>query len=165
MSGPRGRGPSRADRPLPCPTMRPRSTLAALGAAVIVLALAPSAHAAIAYTPCSPAGFQCGQLAVPLDRTGVVPGTVTLSAKRAVASSNPTATAVVALAGGPGQAAVPVSTEFASILSPALATRDLLVYDQRGTGSSGRLTCPAFERSVTSIVDATAACANELGAA
>ena len=69
----------------------------------------------------SPAGFQCGQLAVPLDRTGAVPGTVTLSVKRVVASSNPTATAVVALAGGPGQAALPVATEFASILGPALA--------------------------------------------
>jgi pimeloyl-ACP methyl ester carboxylesterase len=147
------------------PPMRARSTLAALGAAVVVLALAPGAHAAIAYAPCDPAGFQCGQLAVPIDRAGVVPGTLTLNAKRVVASSNPTATAVVALAGGPGQAAIPVATEFASILGPALATRDLLVYDQRGTGSSGRLTCPAFERSVTSIVEAAAACANQLGAA
>jgi pimeloyl-ACP methyl ester carboxylesterase len=145
--------------------MRARSALAALAATTTVLALAPGAHAAIPYAPCEPAGFQCGQLAVPLDRTGVVPGTVTLNVKRVVASSNPTATAVVALAGGPGQAAIPVSTEFASILGPALATRDLLVYDQRGTGSSGRLTCPAFERGVTSVVDAAAACANQLGAA
>ena len=132
--------------PLPCPTMRARSTLAALAAAVTTLVLAPGAHAAIAYAPCEPAGFQCGQLAVPLDRTGAVPGTVTLNVKRVVAASNPTATAVVALAGGPGQAAIPVATEFASILGPSLATRDLLVYDQRGTGSSGRLTCPAFEQ-------------------
>ena len=55
------------------------------------------------------------------------------------------------------------AAEFASILGPSLATRDLLVYDQRGTGSSGRLTCPAFERGVASIVDAAAACANQLG--
>jgi pimeloyl-ACP methyl ester carboxylesterase len=145
--------------------MRARSALAALAAAAIVLALAPGAHAAIPYAPCAPAGFQCGQLAVPLDRTGAVPGTVTLNVKRVVATSNPTATAVVALAGGPGQAAIPVATEFASILGPALVTRDLLVYDQRGTGSSGRLTCPAFEHGVTSVVDAAAACANQLGAA
>src|SRR5512132_2873069 len=143
--------------------MRARSTLAALAAAVAVLALAPGAHAAIPYAPCQPAGFQCGQLAVPLDRTGAVPGTVTLNVKRVVAASNPTATAVVALAGGPGQAAIPVATEFASILGPALASRDLLVYDQRGTGSSGRLSCPAFDRGIGSIVDAAAACANQLG--
>ena len=136
--------------------MPARSTLAALAAAVAVLVLAPGAHAAIPYAPCDPVGFQCGQLAVPLDRTGAVPGTVTLNVKRVVASSNPTATAVVALAGGPGQAALPVATEFASILGPSLATRDLLVFDQRGTGSSGRLSCPAFDRVVTSIVDAAA---------
>jgi pimeloyl-ACP methyl ester carboxylesterase len=145
--------------------MRARSTLAALATAVVVLALAPGAHAAIGYAPCEPAGFQCGQLPVPLDRAGVVPGTLTLNIKRVVASSNPTATAVVALAGGPGQAAIPVATEFASILSPALANRDLLVYDQRGTGGSGRLSCQAFERSFTSIVEAAATCANELGPA
>ena len=90
--------------------MRARSTLAALAAAVTTLVLAPGAHAAIAYAPCDPAGFQCGQLAVPLDRTGAVPGTVTLNVKRVVAASNPTGTAVVALAGGPGQAAIPVAT-------------------------------------------------------
>ena len=126
--------------------MRARSTLAALAAAVTALVLAPGAQAAIAYAPCDPAGFQCGQLAVPLDRTGAVPGTVTLNVKRVVAASNPTGTAVVALAGGPGQAAIPVATDFASILGPSLATRDLLVYDQRGTGSSGRLTCSGLRQ-------------------
>jgi pimeloyl-ACP methyl ester carboxylesterase len=153
-------------RSQPSPTRRARSILATVAATTTaVLVLASGAAAAIPYVPCDPAGFQCGQLAVPLDRTGAVAGTVTLSVKRAVASSNPTATAVVALAGGPGQAAIPVATEFASILAPSLATRDLLVYDQRGTGSSGRLRCPAFDRAVTSIVDAAAACANHLGPA
>ncbi|MGZ8634029.1 MAG: alpha/beta fold hydrolase, partial [Solirubrobacteraceae bacterium] len=145
--------------------MPARSALAVLAAAVAALVLAPVADAAIPYAPCDPAGFQCGQLAVPLDRTGAVPGTVTLNVKRVVASGNPTATAVVALAGGPGQAALPVATEFASILGPSLATRDLLVFDQRGTGSSGRLSCPAFDRVVTSIIGAAAQCANQLGPA
>jgi pimeloyl-ACP methyl ester carboxylesterase len=145
--------------------MPARPTLAVLAVAVAVAVLAPGAHAAIPYAPCEPAGFQCGQLAVALDRTGAVPGTVTLRVKRVVASSNPTATAVVTLAGGPGQAALPVATEFASILGPSLATRDLLVFDQRGTGSSGRLSCPAFDRLVTSIVDAAAECADQLGPA
>jgi len=145
--------------------MRARSTVAALAAGLITLAVAPGARAAIPYAPCEPVGFQCGQLAVPLDRTGAVPGTVTLSARRVVASSNPTASAVVALAGGPGQAALPASPEFASILAPAIATRDLLVFDQRGTGSSGRLTCPAFERGILSIATAAQACANQLGPA
>jgi pimeloyl-ACP methyl ester carboxylesterase len=145
--------------------MRARSTLAALAAATVLLALAPAASAAIAYAPCEPTGFQCGQLAVPLDRTGAVPGTLTLSIKRVVAGANPNGTAVVALAGGPGQAALPSAVELASILGAALAQRDLLVFDQRGTGSSNRLGCPAFERDFSSITEAAAACASQLGPA
>jgi pimeloyl-ACP methyl ester carboxylesterase len=145
--------------------MRARSTLAALAAVVALAVLAPGAHAAIAYTPCQPAGFQCGQLPVPIDRTGAVPGTLTLAIKRAVASSNPTAAAVIALAGGPGQAALPSVTEFASILGPALTNRDLVVFDQRGTGASNRLRCNAFETGFASITDAATACANQLGPA
>ena len=145
--------------------MRARSTVAALAATAFVAALAPAAHAAIAYTPCQPAGYQCGQLVVPLDRTGAVPGTVTLSIKRVAAASNPSASAVFAFAGGPGQAAIPAATEFASILGPALANRDLIVYDQRGTGSSGRLRCAAFERDFSSLATAAAQCATQLGPA
>ena len=54
------------DHARPVHRRRPRGGL-------ITLAVAPGAHAAIPYAPCEPAGFQCGQLAVPLDRTGAVP--------------------------------------------------------------------------------------------
>jgi pimeloyl-ACP methyl ester carboxylesterase len=147
--------------------MRARSTFAAIAVVVAFPVLAPAARAAIAYAPCQPAGFQCGQLPVALDRTGAVPGTLTLSIKRVVASSNPTASAVVGLAGGPGQAALPAASEFASILGPAIASRDLLVFDQRGTGASDRLACDAFDKGApgSSLAAAAAACANQLGAA
>ncbi|MGZ4277255.1 MAG: alpha/beta hydrolase [Solirubrobacteraceae bacterium] len=145
--------------------MRTRSTPAALAAVLACTATAPAAHAAIAFSPCSPAGFECGTLGVPLDRTGAVPGTVTLSVQRAVVSSNPTRSAVVGLAGGPGQAAIPVAQDFAKIAGAGLASRDLLVFDQRGTGASGRLRCDAFEQPSISTVATVAACAQELGAA
>ena len=145
--------------------MRARSTVAALAAAAVLLALAPAASAAIAYAPCQPIGFQCGQLAVPLDRAGAVPGTLTLSIKRVVATTNPTGTAVVALAGGPGQAAMPSATELAAIHGPSLAQRDQLIFDQRGTGSSNRLRCNAFEGAFASIAQAASSCANQLGPA
>ncbi len=48
---------------------------------------------------------------------------------------------MVGLAGGPGQAAIPFASKLAQNMAPALATRDLLVFDQRGTGSSGELRC------------------------
>ena len=48
--------------------MRARSTLAALAAVAALLAIAPGAAAAISYAPCEPIGFQCGQLAVPVEK-------------------------------------------------------------------------------------------------
>ena len=139
----------------------PRFLVAAAVSAAALLA--PSAaHAAIAWTPCAPAGDQCGSLAVPLDPSGATPGAVNLNLKRRVSPGNTTGTAVVALAGGPGQAAVPLTDSFAQVLAPGLATRDLLVFDQRGTGGSGSLSCAAL-RTASSITSLAARCSTELG--
>jgi pimeloyl-ACP methyl ester carboxylesterase len=142
--------------------MRLPAPLALLVAAGLLLLSAPSANAAIAYAPCS-AGtrLQCGTLDVPLDRGGVVPGTVRLAAARIVAASNPTKTAVLALAGGPGQAALPLVSDFATLMAPALGTRDLLVFDQRGTGRSSPLNCSLSGSSLTA---AGQRCAGQIGA-
>jgi pimeloyl-ACP methyl ester carboxylesterase len=127
----------------------------------LLLIVAPTARASVPFTPCpaNPA-LQCGALEVPLDRSGQVPGAVRLAAIRRVTPTNPTATAVVALAGGPGQAATPLTVDFAAVMAPALATRDLLVFDQRGTGASTPLTCEFMGRTLT---DAATRCAGELG--
>jgi pimeloyl-ACP methyl ester carboxylesterase len=130
-------------------------------AAGLLLLAAPSAGAAVAFAPCPQApALQCGALDVPLDRSGQVPGAIRLAAIRRVSQTNPTATAVVALAGGPGQAATPLTVDFGAIMAPALATRDLLVFDQRGTGASTPLTCQLLGRTLT---DAASRCAGELG--
>jgi pimeloyl-ACP methyl ester carboxylesterase len=148
---------------------------AALGAAAAAAALliaAASAQAAVspvAFTPCTGAGssgFACATLTVPLDPSGAVAGTVTLSIERKVAVTGTATQAVIALAGGPGQPAIPLAQDFAQNVSAALQTRDLIVFDQRGTGTSGPLSCPAFESpgavlSVTVIGE----CATQLGAA
>jgi pimeloyl-ACP methyl ester carboxylesterase len=131
-----------------------------LGASAVA---APTAGAAIAWAPCTPAGYQCGQLAVPLDPTGATAGTVTLAVKRAVAATNPTGTAVIGLAGGPGQAAIPFAQKIATNVAPALGTRDLIVYDQRGTGQSGQLRCFAFSSPGGTLGGAARSCANEIG--
>jgi pimeloyl-ACP methyl ester carboxylesterase len=141
--------------------MRLPAPLALLVAAGLLLLFVPSANAAIAYAPCTASSnLQCGTLDVPLDRSGAVPGSVRLSAARLVAPSNPTKTAVVGLAGGPGQAALPLITDFATILAPALATRDLLMFDQRGTGRSGFLGCSLSGATLTA---AGQRCAAQLG--
>jgi pimeloyl-ACP methyl ester carboxylesterase len=49
-------------------------------------------------------------------------------------------------------------------IAPALATRDLVVFDQRGTGTSGPLTCPAFEDPDANLTTALlVTCATQLG--
>jgi pimeloyl-ACP methyl ester carboxylesterase len=111
-----------------------------------------------------PAGFECARLDVPLDRSGRVAGTVTLNATRVRAAANPGAVAVVALAGGPGQAAAPLAPDFAQVLAPALASRDLLVFDQRGTGRSSSLDCRAL-RTARTVDQLTSRCAAQLGPA
>jgi pimeloyl-ACP methyl ester carboxylesterase len=143
--------------------------LTALAASVVVLAAPAAADGAIGWAPCPNADaptLQCGSLAVPLDRTGVVPGTVGLNIRRVPATSVPSDSAVLALAGGPGQSAAPLAATFASILTPARATRDLLVMDQRGTGRSSPLTCTALSTpgARTSLFAAGRRCASQLGA-
>lgn len=124
-----------------------------------------SAAPAIEWSACTGhAGWECGTLTVPLDRSGAVPGTVTLSVSRAVATDNPTRSAVLALAGGPGQAALPLRETLAEVTAAALAHRDLLVFDQRGTGSSGPLDCPSLN-SARSFSTAIGGCASSLGPA
>lgn len=59
------------------------------------------------------------------------------------------ASAVYALAGGPGQAAVPLRESLRSLIEPALAGRDMLVVDQRGTGESAPLACAGLTAAAT----------------
>jgi pimeloyl-ACP methyl ester carboxylesterase len=142
--------------------------LAAIGASAVLLASAASAAAAtssIPFTTCSDApAFGCAHLAEPLDPTGAIPGTVTLSIRRRLAATGTATQAVVALAGGPGQAALPFANDAAQIMSSALATRDLVIFDQRGTGESGPLKCAAFKNPAATIKQAVPACANQIGA-
>jgi pimeloyl-ACP methyl ester carboxylesterase len=124
------------------------STPAGLLCALVatLLAAQPAAGASIPFTPCSDSAvFSCASLPVPLDRSGAVPGSLALSVRRRLAGTRPTTSAVVGLAGGPGQAAVPLSEFIAEAIAPALHTRDLLVFDQRGTGGSDPLGCGAVE--------------------
>jgi pimeloyl-ACP methyl ester carboxylesterase len=104
-------------------------------------------------------------VAVPLARSGALPGTVTLSVERKLSGAQPSSSAVLALAGGPGQAALPHAEDLAKMIAPALASRDLLLFDQRGTGASDPLSCSAFEEPASSEAAAYSACAADIGPA
>lgn len=144
------------------------SILAVLVVGASVMAAAPAPAAPL--TRCTNAPRDrtlCGRVTVPLDRTGHLPGTVGLRVKALPPPGGRGAAggAVLALAGGPGQAAVPLLDSFQAALAPVLRARELVVFDQRGTGGSGRLRCAAFssaERLPLSTV--IGRCAAQLGA-
>ena len=139
-----------------------RATLVAVS---VLLGLAAAAPAQASYGHCIAPRTQavtCETLAVPLDRSGHVPGTVHLSVQKETASPGPSSGAIVALAGGPGQAALPFLPFSARALAPGLATRDLVVFDERGTGASDRLDCPGLAGGSDADVQA---CARHLGSA
>jgi pimeloyl-ACP methyl ester carboxylesterase len=141
--------------------------IAALALALPLALAHPPGADALTFAPCPQGGgFSCATLTVPLDRNGAVAGSATLSVERLQAGATPSESAVVALAGGPGQAAIPVASELASVISSALAGRDLIVFDQRGTGSSGPLSCSALEGEVglATIGQAFERCALQIGA-
>jgi pimeloyl-ACP methyl ester carboxylesterase len=108
----------------------------------------------------------CGHVTVPLDRSGTVPGSVTLLVERTLPRGGARAAPVLALSGGPGQASVSARSDFADLLAPVLDRRELIVFDQRGTGRSGVLRCPTLQRAgQTEQQNAAAECADQLGPA
>ncbi len=126
--------------------MRSRGPVAAALLAAVACAWTATARAQIAWTPCGDSNdYACGHLTVPLDPSGTTPGTLTLAMRRHRAPVGEAREAVIALAGGPGQAAIPFSEQFAHTLGPIAATRDLIVFDQRGIGLSHPLSCHRFE--------------------
>jgi pimeloyl-ACP methyl ester carboxylesterase len=148
---------------------RPPTTLlaAALLSGALALAQAPPTATALTYAPCgaSSPSFSCTSLPVPLERSGAVSGAISLSLELKPAGLTPTRSAVIALAGGPGQAALPLSEFAAKALAPALVDRDLIVFDQRGTGASDPLSCAALESFATEASQLSERCALQIGPA
>lgn len=134
---------------------------------VIALAVRPAAARA---DNCGQQGLICTQVVVPLDRTGQVPGTISLHAEELPADG--VARGVMFLiAGGPGQGSAhvfglgdPTADALYRYLFPGYT---LVAYDDRGTGDSGLVDCPALQVAITEIAQqtATAACGSSLGAA
>ncbi len=132
-------------------------------ALALTLAAPASASAALPFNPCPDApNLGCARLAVPLDPANPSGPQITLAVRRLLAGATPSQDALVGLAGGPGQAAIPLTSSFALEMAPALQTRDLISFDQRGTGASSPLQCPALQLNAPPAPDAEL-CAKEIG--
>jgi pimeloyl-ACP methyl ester carboxylesterase len=136
----------------------------ALVAALTLGAAAPAGAALPGEAPCSgDAGLQCSTLTVPLDRSGALPGAVSLAVRRLPAAGAAVPrVAIVGLAGGPGQAAAGLTRDFAEILRPGLGDHDLVAFDPRGAGGSGALRCAALNAATTTL-RTPGECARQLG--
>lgn len=110
------------------------------------MAAGPAQAARFAPCPGSKA-FACGRVVVPLDRSGAVPGKVNLAVARLQARRG-ARTAIMTFPGGPGAANVELRRFWLAELKPVLGARDLLLFDQRGTGFSDHLDCGVYESGV-----------------
>jgi pimeloyl-ACP methyl ester carboxylesterase len=117
-----------------------------------------------------PTGVLCMTVPVPLDRTGVFPGTVPLHVEVLPATGTPRG-AVFLIAGGPGQGSAhvyglgdPTAVSLYRYLFPGYT---LVAYDDRGTGDSGLINCPELQKAISADQERAAAvtCATQLGPA
>jgi len=134
---------------------RSRAVAAGLSLAALLLAAPASAKPprgeALGLAPCqlvhptAPVrkAARCGSLQVPEDHGR--PEGRRIALRVAVVDADDTRTApdpVFFLAGGPGQSATEQFPAIAPAFARALQSRDVVLVDQRGTGGSGRLSCP-----------------------
>ena len=114
----------------------------------------------------APAGTRCGSIRVPLDRSGAVPGRLTIEFERYPRRDRrrPPAGTMLAIEGGPGYSTTDSRDSYLKLLAPLRARRDLLLIDLRGTGLSGALDCKTFRRNVKRYVARAGQCAREIGA-
>jgi pimeloyl-ACP methyl ester carboxylesterase len=131
-----------------------------------MLAVASPARAELPFRPCGQnTPVLCARLDVPIDRSGAVPVTIGLRIRRLEAVA-PRDSPILALSGGPGQSATPFVEDIAYVFRRPLRTRDLIVFDQRGTGRSGLIRCPTLEglgARLFRVAGAAADCAETLG--
>src|SRR5438105_373784 len=142
---------------------RAKLRAAVAAASVIGAAFSPAVARALTFHPCGlPGGIRCATVRVPLDRSGSVGGTIGLHVRRIAAPAGNHRKVLIALAGGPGERATAYTLRFQLELAPALRTRDLVVFDQRGLGRSAAIHCAALEQGGDPKT-AVPSCASQLG--
>ena len=150
--------------------------------AALAAAVALSAASAPAEPPARAAGpplhrcdlgmlrpFRCGHIMVPVRRAKPALGRtkVAFAVRRRAETSKPSAGTIMAKDGGPGYAstAAPFARSLIAALGPLLRHRDLVLFDERGTGLSDVVDCPTLQAGLVQESIAIGECANQLGPA
>jgi pimeloyl-ACP methyl ester carboxylesterase len=115
--------------------------------------------------PCATAGAWCGSFMRALDPAGTVPDLLPIYFEfYPHTDSGPSKGTLVATEGGPGFPATETRGEYLALYAPLRASRDVLIMDNRGTGHSGAIDCPALQTSPMLTLELVAACGRQLGA-
>lgn len=92
---------------------------------------------------------QCTTLSVPLNPAEPSQGQIELSVARIPARRQTENTdALTMIAGGPGQSALDTYQSLAGAFRQLTRDRDMILIDQRGTGQSNKLNCPALPETL-----------------
>ena len=125
-----------------------------------------NARAAVPLSACPDTtnGVQCGTVTVPIDRTGVIPGTLQLHVE-VLPAAGIARGVMFLIAGGPGQGsagafdlAAASNVQLMQFMFPGYT---LVAFDNRGTGKSALIDCPALQKSSIATVEQDAALARE----
>ena len=114
---------------------------------------------------CGPHAAWCGDIRRPLDPFGAIEHAITIHFEfyRHTAPGNPDGT-LVATEGGPGYPATLSRQEYLDLFAPLLASHDFVLMDNRGTGESGALDCPALQAAPSWTIELIGSCGESLGA-
>ena len=112
----------------------------------------------------------CGTIKVPLRRGAPEHGSISVSFRvyRHVDDAQPALEPIVAIEGGPGYGSIGSAVSYRFMIGSLLRRHDLIVMDQRGTGTSGAIDCPSVQRydglsRPSGIARAVRECADLLG--
>ncbi|MEM1229849.1 MAG: alpha/beta hydrolase [Pseudomonadota bacterium] len=137
---------------------------------MLIISLAVLLHSAVVSAASQPLPFEdcaltgnggatrvaaeCATLSVPLDVS--TPGAAEIKLRvvrmRSLAPE-PAADAFTLVNGGPGGSSISLFADLAPMLTPILRERDIIILDQRGTGDSTPLACPALEEETVTEFD------------
>jgi len=107
----------------------------------------------------------CGTIVQPLDRSGHLPGTITVGFEfYPHTASGPSTGVILAQEGGPGYSTTGSRDGYVRMLDPLRTGRDILLVDKRGTGRSSAIDCPALQKAYLPDASDVAACGKQLGA-
>jgi pimeloyl-ACP methyl ester carboxylesterase len=111
--------------------------------------------------------LRCGHLTVPLRRAEPSLGRTRIGFALRPRSDRrrPSLGTIFAVDGGPGYASTAAEyvRSVGAALAPLLRRRDLVFFDERGTGASGAIDCPDLQRATVQEYIAIGQCANQLG--